>query len=102
MQSLKETSKRINAMVKVANTAAELVEAQKAVAHAKRAYYERLSGFNNDSYPHEERLDPRNPGCAEIIEHSKAEFAAYKAAKRKAYNAQRRLHTACKNWSEVA
>lgn len=101
MQSTIETSKRINALLQIANVAIELVQAQKAIAPAKDAYYERLRSFGND-YPHEERLDPRNPGCADIIKHSKDEFAAYKAAKRKAYNAQRRLHTACKNLGEVA
>ncbi len=94
-------SKQISALLNIAHIAIELVQAQSAIVSAKAAYYDRLASFRGD-FPREERIDPCCPESAEIIAFSKDAFDAYKAAKRKAYNTQRRLHTACKKLGEVA
>ena len=91
-------SKHISALLNIAHIAIELVQAQNAIVSAKAAYYDRLGEFDD----REGSIDPRCPESAAIIEFSKDAFAAYKAAKRKAYNTQRRLHTACKKLAEVA
>ena len=99
-------SKHISALLNIAHIAIELVQAQNAIVSAKAAYYDRLASFRGDflrsDFPREERIDPCCPESAEIIAFSKEAFDAYKAAKRKAYNTQRRLHTACKKLAEVA
>jgi hypothetical protein len=42
------------------------------------------------------RIDPLNPDHAAIIAATKIQYDGYQLAKRKAYNARRRLQTACR------
>lgn len=91
MQPKIDASKQVNALLHIAQIAMELVQAQNVIASTKAAYYDRLGEFDD----REGSIDPRCPESAAIIEFSKDAFAAYKAAKRKAYNVTRRLRTAC-------
>lgn len=100
MQSTIDASKQISALLNIAQIAMDLVQAQNAIVSAKSAYYDRLASFRGD-FTHEERIDPCCPGSKEIIAFSKDAFDAYKAAKRKAYNVQRRLRTACMKVAEA-
>ena len=78
----------------IAQRAIELHQARNAAGTAKDTYYTALSEFGKgEPTP---RLDPDDENCAEIIAYSKDAFQAYQAAKRKGYNAQRRLDTACR------
>ena len=95
MQSTIDSSKKISEMLNIAQIGVELVQAQNAAMHAKMAYYDRLRAFDSPDHVREGRIDPRYPESAEIIAFSKDAFSFYKAAKRKVYNANRRLRTAC-------
>lgn len=78
----------------IAQLAIDLHKARSATAPAKDAYYAVLREFGQGMVT--ERLDPQNENCAEIIAYSADAYKAYQAAKRKVYNAQRRLDTACR------
>ena len=80
----------------IAQLAIDLHKARNATAPAKDAYYAVLREFELEQGGHYEHLDPRDEDCAEIIAYSKDAYKAYQAAKRKVYNAQRRLDTACR------
>lgn len=69
--------------------------AVKAVVLAKDAYYQKLSEFD-DLDAHSIKLDSRDERCSEIIEFSKVEYAAFKAAQRKVYNVKRKIASACR------
>lgn len=73
----------------------DLHAANNAVRNAKWVYYEALAEYKDEHGTPVGRLDPRDPLCAPIIEFTKAEYAAYLAAKRKVYNLQRRIDRAC-------
>lgn len=78
----------------IAQLAIDLHKARNATVPAKDAYYAVLREFGEGEIT--QRLDPHDENCAEIIAYSKDAFKAYQAAKRRVYNAQRRLDTACR------
>ena len=80
----------------ISQLAMALHQARNAAQHAKHAYYAVLSAYQQAQGEPGIRLDPGNEACAEIIAVSAADYKAYQAAKRKVYNAQRRLDTACR------
>lgn len=91
---------RIAQLMTIAQLAIDLHKARNATAPAKDAYYAVLREFGQGETTG--RLDPRDENCAEIIAYSKDAFKAYQAAKRAAYNLQRRLDNACRKLAEVA
>lgn len=78
----------------ISQLAMALHQSRNAAQHAKHAYYAVLSEFSQGEMT--AKLDPYNEDCAEIIAYSADAYKAYQAAKRKVYNAQRRLDTACR------
>ena len=93
---------QITQLMTIAQLAIDLHKARNATAPAKDAYYAVLREFQVEQGDPSCRLDPRDEDCAEIIEFSKDAFKSYQAAKRKVYNAQRRLDNACRKFGEVA
>ena len=86
---------QITTMITLGQLAIDFNNAAKAVVLAKDAYYQQLSEFG-DLDAHSIKLDSRDERCADIIEFSKAEYAAFKAAKRNVYNVKRRIAAACR------
>lgn len=86
----------------IGERAIELHAAKSAAYDAKWAYYESLAEYKDEHGAPAGPLHPGNPACAAIIDATKAEYKAYQAAKRKVYNAQRRLDNACGKLGEVA
>ena len=84
----------INKLMHIAKLALDLHKARNAAANEKNAYYDVLREFGQGEVT--PRLDPADESCAEILAHSADAYKVYKAAKRKVYNAQRRLDTACR------
>jgi hypothetical protein len=84
--------------------------AVKAIKHSKcvldvngahGAYLRALTDFEASNGRVEGRIDPRNFEHAAIIAATKVEYDAYQLAKRKAYNAGRRLQTVCRKAAGV-
>lgn len=90
MHDFTEITKHLN----IAQLAIELHKVRNAVEPAKHAYYTVLREFSKGEITQE--LDPRDEECAAIIAYSADAYKAYQATKRKVYNAQRRLDTACR------
>ena len=86
---------QITTMLALGQLAIDFNNASKAVVLAKDAYYQHLSEFG-DLDAHSIKLDSRDERCAEIINFSKVEYAAFKAAKRNVYNVKRRIAAACR------
>lgn len=82
-------------MLALGQLAIDFNNAAKAVVLAKDVYYQKLSEFG-DLDAHSIKLDSRDERCADIIEFSKVEYAAFKAAKRNVYNVKRRIASACR------
>ena len=87
---------QITQLLNIAQLAIDLHKARNATVPAKDAYYAVLREFQWENGGQDERLDPQNENCAEIIAYSQDAFKAYQAAKRRVYNAQRRLDNACR------
>ena len=83
-------------LMTIAQLAMDLCKARNDTVSAKYAYYAALHEFQSDQMEPADHLDPRDENCAEIIAYSADAYKAYLAAKRKVYNAQRRLDTACR------
>ena len=81
----------INQMMTIAQLAIDLHKIRNAASHTKEIYRAALKDSGEDF----DGLDPRDDSCASIIEFTKDEYKAHLAAKRKVYNAQRRLDNAC-------
>lgn len=88
MQHITEISKYLA----IAQLAIDLHSLKNAARYAKDAYHEKMDESGGDF----DGLDPRNADWADLIEFTKDEYKAHLAAKRKVYNAQRRLDTACR------
>lgn len=89
---------RITQLLAIGQLAAELHGLKSAARHAKDAYHDKLDKSNMEF----DGLDPRNPDFAEAIEFTKTEYKAHQSAKRKVYNMQRRLDSACRKFGEVS
>jgi TRAP-type C4-dicarboxylate transport system substrate-binding protein len=76
----------------IAQLALDLHCLKNAAKHFKDAYHDKL----RESDMEFNRMDPRDEKFLQVIEFTKDEYKAHQAAKRKVYNAQRRLDTACR------
>lgn len=85
-------SKIITQLLTIGQLATELHRLKNEARQAKDAYREKLDEHGQDFTG----LDPRNATFADLIEFTKDEYKAHQAAKRKVYNAQRRLDAACR------
>jgi len=83
-------------LLTVAQLAIDLHKARNAVRNAKHAYYEVLEAHQEEHGQITDRLDPNRPDHYAILSASGCEYAIYQAAKRTAYNIQRRLANACR------
>jgi hypothetical protein len=88
---------RIVALLRLGQLSLDLRAAELAVDNAKHAYYDAIHAHEEDFGYLEGRLDPENRNHAHAIRATKAEFDAYKAAKRAAYNVKRRWMSACRS-----
>ena len=91
-------TQKITSLLSIGQLAIDIYLAEAVVALKKADYYDRLHEFNVEN-PDQRmvKLDPRDEQCSEIIEFSKAKYAAVKAAKRKVYNIKRRINVAIRN-----
>jgi hypothetical protein len=74
---------------------------QLVVNEVHRKYIEAINSFEGKYGRTSGRIDPRNFEHAAIIAATKVEYDAYQLAKRKAYNAGRRLQTVCRKAAGV-
>ena len=85
---------QITTMLALGQLAIDFNNASRAVVLAKDSYYQQLRDFD-DLDAHSIKLDSSDERCADIIEFSKVEYAAFKAAQRKVYNVKRKIASAC-------
>lgn len=89
---------RITQLLTIGQLAIDLHNLKNEARRAKDAYHEVLRESDMD-FRH---MDPREEMFADVIEFTKDEYKAHLAARRTAYNAQRRLDTACRKVAGVA
>lgn len=85
---------KIIALIAAGEVAVELFRAEQAAKVAKASYHRKIDQFEEVHGRADSRIDPNKPEHARLIKFTKASFDAYLAAKRKAYNARRRLENA--------
>jgi hypothetical protein len=95
------TISQIALLIEVAVLAMQDFDAQKAVGAAHNEYLFALTDFESQHGRTDGRIDPLNPDHALIIAATQAQYDGYQLAKRKAYNARRRLQTACRKAAGV-
>ena len=88
----------IHHLLNVGQLAVQLHILQNEAKQAKAVYREKLKESGEEF----RGLHPHDTAFAEVIEFTKDEFKAYTDARRTAYNAQRRLDTACRKVAGVA
>jgi hypothetical protein len=99
--NLRASASQIALLIEVAVLAMQDFDAQKAVGTAHNEYLFGLTDFESKHGRTEGRIDPLNPDHAPIIAATKIQYEGYQRAKRKAYNARRRLQTACRKTARV-
>jgi hypothetical protein len=100
-RNLRVSAPQIALLIEVAVLAMQDFHAQKAVGSAHNEYLFGLTDFESRHGRTEGRIDPLNPDHAPIIAATKIQYEGYQRAKRKAYNARRRLETACRKAARV-
>lgn len=89
---------RLIALANIGELAMAHHRAVSAANAAKHLYHEAIRDFEGETYCYEERTRPGEPGWHELQIATAAEFAAYRAAQRVAYNIKRRLDNACRKF----
>lgn len=90
------SSSQIGLLIEVAVLAMQDSQQQAAIKIARWTYIAALNDFEARHGRIEGRLDPKNPGHAEIVRATKTQYEALEREKRIGYNIRRRLQTACR------
>jgi len=88
------TLDRLPAMLELARLAIDLVAAEQDHKLARIHYHDRIHDYEDRHGRLAERLNPGNPRHAAVIAFSATQYTEYAAAKRRVYNAKRRLQAA--------
>ncbi|MDO8772173.1 MAG: hypothetical protein Q7K57_26420 [Burkholderiaceae bacterium] len=86
-----DTTAKITQLLHIGTLAIDLHK-EKSTANSVRDIYRRKLKESGQEF---DGLKPDDDAYTEIIEFTKGEYKAYQAAKRRVYNAQRRLDNAC-------
>lgn len=89
-------TKKITALLAIGQLALDLHAANTAVRSTKASYHEAIDRFEEKNGRVTGGINPRGAQYAAVIAATATEYAAYQAAKRFAYNVQRRLSNACR------
>lgn len=90
------TLNQITKLLTIGQLAMDLHKANNLTSMCKDAYHDKIRNWEDDHGKIFGLLTPYDSTHARLIAATSGEYAAYKLAKRKAYNIKRRLDSACR------